>query len=462
MKTTLLRSAYLLLSFTLMFWACRPVETTVARYELPMAGPESQGMTASAFTALDSTFQDFVDSAKLTGVEAMVIRSGKIVYHKTEGWADVENKEMLAQDRIFRIASMTKPVTCVAALILMEEGHFELDDPISKFIPEFANPQVLETFNAEDTSYTTVPANREVSFRDLFTHTSGLGYAFINPEVRAIYTKNGLVDAFNLADDQLAEKMKVLAGLPLLHQPGEKWTYGLSIDMLGYAVEVISGQSLADFMKARIFDPLGMDDTQFYLSKEQENRLLKVYGIDEAGAIKPAAQADMTMRRWADAVLSEGTEAQKDSAAQALINFPKNGAKTYYSGGGGLTSTTENYARFALMLCNGGEFNGVRILSDSTVKLMSTNQYKEDRPYGLGVSISPSNPKATYPDKPGGFGWGGYFGTRYWADPAEDMVVLLMTQNNPNPHAGKMMDACTALIYGAIKRGETAPTAARG
>ena len=456
MKTTIFRSSPIFLSFVLLLWTCRPVETTVARYELPMAAPDSQGMFASAFTALDSMCQTYVDSAKLTGVEAMVIRNGKIVYHNTAGWADMENKQMLGQDRIFRIASMTKPITAVAALILMEEGHFQLDDPVSKFIPEFANPQVLESFNADDTTYTTVPANREVSFRDLFTHTSGLGYAFINPEVRAIYTKHGVIDAFNLDDDLLAEKMKILAGLPLLHQPGENWTYGLSIDMLGYAVEVISGQSLADFMKSRIFDPLEMDDTQFYLAKKQEGQLLKVYGTDDSGTLKPAAQTDMTMRRWADAVLPEGTEAQKDSATQELLDFPKNGAKTYYSGGGGLTSTTENYARFALMLCNEGELNGARILSDSTVKLMATNQYKEDHPYGLGVSVSPSNPNATHPDQPGAFGWGGYFGTRYWADPAEDLVVLLMTQNNPNPNTGKMMDACTATIYGAIKRVEPA------
>ena len=435
--------------------ACHPAAPTVARYELPMASPETQQMQAQVLATLDTLADAYVQEKKLPGMEAMVIRNGKIVYHQAIGYSHMETSSPLKINSLYRVASMTKPITTVAALILMEEGRFQLDDPISKYIPEFSSPQVLESLNPEDGTLKTVPAEREVTIRDLMTHTSGIGYSFVQPEAAMIYGKAGIIDGWTLDSVTLGEKMKVLAGLPLLHQPGEKWTYGLSIDMIGHLVEVLSGQSLAEFMQAHIFDPLGMDDTGFYLNESQGSRLLPVYGMNEHQELRPAAETDMTARKLAEYTMPDADEASRTAAIQQLMDFPLNGAKTYFAGGAGLVSSTENYARFAQMLTNGGELNGVRILKTETVKLMASNQYKEDRPFGLGVSVSQANPNALHPEQAGAFGWGGYFKTRYWSDPSEALTVVIMTQANPNPFADEFMDKMTGIIYSSLARENT-------
>ncbi|MEM6806143.1 MAG: serine hydrolase domain-containing protein, partial [Bacteroidota bacterium] len=400
----------------------------------------------------DSLSQAMVDQGKLPGIETMIIRGGKIIHNSRIGFEDLEKKQPLREDRIFRMASMTKPVTAVAAMILYQEGKFKLDDPVSKYIPEFANTQVLDSLNPEDYSRTTVPANREVTVRDLLTHSSGLGYGFVQPEAGIMYMQAGVNDAWSLDSIVLADKMKTLAGLPLLHQPGEKWTYGLGLDMTGYLVEVLSGMPLDKFMQERIFEPLGMDDTGFYLDAAYKDRMLPVISYAEGQGLVDAVKTDQVARQGVKFLYPDFSEAQIDSIGALLMDFAVNGAQTYFSGGGGLCGTTENYARFALMLTNGGEFNGTRILHDTTVARMCANNTSHNYPYGLGVSISPTPEYATYPEKDGAFGWGGYFKTRYWSDPSEDLTVLLMTQSNPNPNVDPHFDACTKLIYGAIKR----------
>ncbi|MDW3651524.1 MAG: serine hydrolase domain-containing protein [Bacteroidia bacterium] len=451
MKRTLL----LVLAPLFFLISCKTTPETVARYEIPASNPDEASMDAAMFAKMDSVSQALVDEGKLPGIEAMVIRGGKIVHNSRIGFEDLEKKQPLREGQIFRMASMTKPVTAVAAMILYQEGKFKLDDPVSKYIPEFANTQVLDSLNPEDYSRTTVPANRELTVRNLLTHSSGLGYGFVQPEAGIMYAQAGVNDAWSLEPFVLADKMKTLAGLPLLHQPGEKWTYGLGIDMTGYLVEVLSGMPLDQFMQERIFDPLGMDDTGFYLEDSYRDRMLPVISYSEEGGLGNAVKSDQIARQGVKALYPDFTEAQIDSAGELLMNFAVNGAKTYFSGGGGLCGTTENYARFALMLTNGGELNGVRILNDTTVQRMCANNTSHDFPYGLGVSISPTPEHATYPEKDGAFGWGGYFKTRYWSDPSEDLTVLLMTQSNPNPNVDPHFDTCTKMIYGAIRRAET-------
>ena len=206
------------------------------------------------------------------------MRDGKPVYHKAFGFANKENKAVMRTDHIFRIASPTKAITSVAVMILYEEGHFMLDEPVSKFIPGFAKPKVLDKFNEKDSSFTTIPAKREITIRDLLTHTSGIGYAQIgSKEANAIYAKNGVVGGIGVKGITLAENINRLAPLPIFHHPGEKYTYGLNTDVLGYLVEVLSGMTLDQFFQKRIFEPLGMKDTYFYLPNEKQNRLVSLY-----------------------------------------------------------------------------------------------------------------------------------------------------------------------------------------
>ena len=243
--------------------------------------PESAGMSSERLQRIDKVLQEYVDKKWIAGGSAIIAHDGKIVYYKAIGYNDMENKTKLKRDDIFRIASQTKAITSVAVMMLYEEGKFLLKDPVSKYIPEFKNQQVLDKFNAADTTYTTVPAKREITIHDLLTHSSGIGYAQIgSKEATAIYAKNGVVGGIGVGKLLLADGMKKLGSLPLLHQPGDQWTYGLNTDLLGYLVEVVSGMSLADFFSKRIFEPLGMKDTYFYLPKEKYNRLVTLYTED--------------------------------------------------------------------------------------------------------------------------------------------------------------------------------------
>ena len=230
--------------------------------------PSSAGFSPERLARIDKMLQEYVDKKWTAGGSAIIVHNGAIVYYKGFGYDDIDAKKPEKKDAIFRIASQTKAITSVAVMILYEQGKFLLDDPVSNYIPEFKNPKVLDKFNEKDTTYTTMPAKREITIRDLLTHTSGIGYAQIgSKEANAIYYKNGIWGGIGVDKIILADKMKKLGAMPLFHQPGEKWTYGLNTDLLGYLVEVISNMSLADFFKKNIFEPLGMNDTYFYLPK---------------------------------------------------------------------------------------------------------------------------------------------------------------------------------------------------
>ncbi|GAA4469376.1 serine hydrolase domain-containing protein [Nibrella saemangeumensis] len=404
------------------------VYTYAQKPVLTPGSPEASGMSSDRLQRIDRVVQDYISKGWLTGASAFIARNGKIVYHKTYGQNDVDTKSPVSRDAIYRIASQTKAITSVAVMMLFEEGRFMLDEPISNYIPEFKNPQVLDKFNEKDTTFTTVPAKREVTIRHLLTHTSGISYAGIGTkEANAIYAKYKIPSGIGTPNDRLSDKIPGLGKLPLIHQPGERFTYGLNTDVLGYLVEVVSGQSLDQFFRTRIFEPLGMKDTYFYLPTDKQNRLAVLYTEKDGKVIKSQPQGGNTP------------------------DYPKLKG-TYYSGGAGLSSTAYDYAIFLQMLLNGGEYNGRRLLSPATVRMMTTNQigelYTGTKKFGLGFGLTGEREAARVPVPEGTFDWGGIFGTTYWADPKEGIVALFMTQQYPNSHG--LGDKFRVLVYQAI------------
>lgn len=421
---------YIVIIFLSLFFGscCNHTDKASKPVILKEAPPESAGVSSERLARLDRLIQSAVDSGWTAGAVGFVARNGKIVYHKALGVSDLDNKTPLKKDDIFRIASQTKAIVSIAAMMLFEEGKFLLDDPVSKYIPEFKNPRVLDKFNPADTTFTTVPARREITIRDLFTHTSGIDYAGIgSPVMRAIYAKYDIPAAFGTDKMVLGDNMRALGKLPLAHQPGERFTYGLNIDLLGYLVEIWSGENLDEYLRKHIFEPLGMNDTYFYLPEDKHSRLVKVN--------------------------TEGPDGKVKSMPQDMVNYPLLKG-TYFSGGAGLSSTVYDYAVFLQMLLNNGEYNGQKLLSRRTVELITSNQIGDlnlgyDK-FGLGFQITTERGQTVLGVSEGSFSWGGYFGTTYWADPKERIVGLLFMQQVPLSHGGEIQGKFKALVYQAL------------
>ena len=378
---------------------------------LTEASAGDAGMSEERLMRIDAMLTEAVAQNQIPGAVALVARNGKIVYHKAFGMADNEAGRSLQRDDIFRIASQTKAITSTAVMMLWEEGKFALDDPISLYIPEFENPLIFEAFNEADSSFTGRPATKSITIRHLLTHTSGIGYGMIDDDnFRKIYQKAGIIDAFTTEDRSIEENIKRLAKLPLHHEPGEKYTYSEGLDVLGYFIEIISGLPFDRFLKERIFDPLGMEDTYFYLPDSKAERLVPVQ--NRAAGVWTRFEAD----KYYDP------------------DYPVKGAKTFFSGGGGLSSTAADYARFLQMYLNNGEYNGKRLLSRTTVQTIMTNQVGDllgdfGNDYGLAFGILDETGVARGGrGSLGTFEWGGYFNTQYFADPVEQSIGILMKQ----------------------------------
>jgi CubicO group peptidase (beta-lactamase class C family) len=373
---------------------------------------ESAGMSAERLERIDAMLESAIENQEVPGAVALVARQGKIVYYKAFGMAENETARTLERDDIFRIASQTKAITSTAVMMLWEEGKFRLDDPISTYIPEFKEPGVLDTFNDEDSSFTTIPAEREITIRHLITHTSGIGYGMIDSDerFRKIYQKAGVTDLFTTEPITIEESVKKLAKLPLHHHPGERYTYSEGLDVLGYFIELMSGMPLDQFFRTRIFDPLGMDDTWFYLPEPKHGRLVPVQ------------------------TMIEGEWRKFPAPSFYDPDYPIKGARAFFSGGAGLCSTAKDYATFLQMYLNHGELNGIRLLSRTTVRTILTNQIGELRgasgeDYGLAFGIINQLGEATGGrGSAGTFNWGGYFNTQYFADPEEQLIGILMKQ----------------------------------
>ncbi len=406
--------------------SCTQTQTPKQKPGLKEGTPSSVNVSDVRLSRIDNMLKQGIDSGWIAGAVGFIARDGQIVYDKAFGVNDIEKKSLMKRDDIFRIASQTKAITSVAVMTLFEQGKFLLDDPISKYIPEFVHPKVVDKFNEKDSSYTTIPANREITIRDLLTHTSGIDYAGIGSKnMRAIYAKADIPGGFG-ANMILGEKMRALGKLPLVHQPGERFTYGLNVDVLGYLVEVISGESLDKYFYNHIFEPLGMNDTYFYLPESKYDRLVKV--------------------------ITEDKDRHLANFTGDFVKYPLTKG-TYFSGGAGLSSTIKDYAIFLQMMLNGGEYNGRRILAKRTVELMTCNQIGElnvgrDK-FGLGFQITTEYGQARLGVTEGSFAWGGYFGTIYWADPKEHLVCLLFINQSPLSHS-ELQDKFRALVYQAL------------
>ena len=378
---------------------------------LKEASPETVGISSERLSRIDKMCTEEVANGNLPGIVTLVARNGKIVLWKAYGMADNSSAKKMERDAIFRIASQTKAITSTAVMMLWEEGKFQLDDPISKYIPEFKDVKVLKTFQYSDTTWSGEIPSTPITIRHLLTHTSGIGYGIIDSDERfkMIYQKAGITDAFTTDKVLLAENIKKLAKMPLHHDPGTKYTYSEGLDVLGYLIEIVSGMPLDTYLQTHIFDPLGMNDTRFYLPENKADRLVAVqYKVNGEWKKFPVTGYDP--------------------------DYPIKGAKSYFAGGAGLSSTAKDYAIFLQMYLNGGEYNGVRLLSRKTVESIMGNQTGElygwpNEHYGLafGVLTEKGRDKGGQGSE-GTFQWGGYFNTMYFADPKENIIGILMKQ----------------------------------
>jgi CubicO group peptidase (beta-lactamase class C family) len=367
-----------------------------------------EGMSIERLSRIDSMLNKAIASKEIPGAVALVSRNGKTVYQKAFGIANPENNRVISENDIFRIASMTKAITSLAVLLLWEEGKFFLDDPISKYIPSFSKVGILDNFNPKDSTYTSISPKNKITIRHLLTHTSGIGYGEIdgNPAIRSIYLKRGLWDIF-APEQNMEEITNIIAAQPLHHEPGKGYSYSLGLDVLGYFVELMSGMTFHEFLRTRIFDPLDMKDTYFTLPEEKHKRLVPVLTRDKD--------------KWTIY-----------NASFYDVNFPLK-TKNFFSGGAGLSSTVQDYAKFLNLFLNDGKANGHQIIGKKTCELVYENQIPNDVniSYSHGLAFGmllEKNLKIGMGGSEGTLTWGGYFNTSYFADPEEKIIGIIYKQ----------------------------------
>jgi len=398
---------------------------------VPTAKPEDVGMSSARIARLSDVMQGYVDRREVSGVVTLVARRGKVVHFEKFGMRDAERGIPMTHDTIFRIASMTKPVVSVALMMLYEEGQFQLRDPISKWLPEFTNMQVAVPAPAQEriaTPYKTIPAARPITVQHILTHTAGLANSYRGLTQQVFQEMVGRTKP----GDTIGDMVSRLAELPLNFHPGDAWEYGRATDVVGRLVEVMSGQTLDEFVRERIFDPLKMTDTHFYLPTSKLARFAALYHPGDDGKI----------------VLTEAPTVESRYVREPHV---------YFSGAGGLVSTTRDYFRFHQMMLNGGELDGVRLLSRKTVELMTVNHTADHGiwltgpgyGFGLGYSVVTDLGQSGAPNTVGTYSWGGAFATKFWVDPKEELIGILMTQVRPYTHLNLRKDLST-LTYQAI------------
>ncbi len=388
------------------------------------AGAASTGTPGGGFDSfrlrrIDTLAARMVGSGEVAGLVAVVARDGVVRYRTAAGWQDREAGVPMSPSTLFRMASMTKPITAVAVLMLLEEGRLLLSDPVARWIPEFAAVRVLAEAGGDPEH--TVSLARAITIRHLLTHTSGLSYGFSAEPLDSLYRARGIATSLVPVEGTTADNIGRLTRLPLAHQPGTAWRYGLSFDVLGRVVEVISGMSLAEFFRARIFRPLRMSSTWFEVPAGEEGRLAAAYLPDAAGGLRRMGPRE--------------TAAGIEIGAAGNLERPLR----YHSGGGNLISTAGDYLRFLEMLRRGGTLDGVRLLAPATVDLMLADHMAllpagYETPgagFGLGVEVALAPASLGLPGSAGTFRWGGIYGTSFWVDPAERLTALLLFQRFP-------------------------------
>ncbi|PWE16642.1 serine hydrolase [Marinicauda salina] len=429
------RRLFVFLLAPLALFACGPRDAEESPEPAPAApaeeAAEPRALDAAALAELDATLERLAAERARAGYAAVIALDGEIVHVSEAGYADIAAGRPMTADTPVRIASMTKPVTAVAVMMLVEDGALSLDDPVADYIPAFADARVATSFmRNEAMEIPTEPLERAITIRDLITHTSGVGYIFdYDTNLGALYIGHDIYQG----DAPMAARMETLAGLPLYFQPGEAWRYSYANDVLGHVVEIVSGETLDAFMDARIFTPLGMDDTTFFPGESLRARMAALYTHDDDGALVRVPAAD-------DGVLNAADEA----------------------GGAGLVSTAHDYMRFALMLAGGGELDGTRLLSAETVDRMTELHVGPERTpdsmdaadtgYGLGVGVAYDGDDETI-ERPGDFGWGGYFDTDFFVSPSTGLAGVIMAQEEPGPTTPPEAAARAVfkpLAYGAL------------
>jgi CubicO group peptidase (beta-lactamase class C family) len=385
--------------------------------DLPTGKPESLGLSSERLERIGAVVQHDIDDRRIAGAVTLVIRHGHVAWFKSQGMMDREAGKPMRPDAMFRICSMTKPITSLAVMMLYEEGRFLLDDPVSNYLPEFKNPKVLVK-PATGESYS-IPATREITIRDLLRHTSGLTYHW-NADLGPRYESAGVASGLLEYDGTIADSVKKLAGVALLFNPGDRFEYSLGVDVLGRLVEVVSGKPLDEFFRTRIFEPLGMKDTYFYPPENKLDRLATAYTYD----------ADQGLKRFPDAPVKEGSFVYS-------ADYASRGPKKLFSGGAGLVSTATDYARFCQMMLDEGKVGNTRLLSRKSVELMTHDQLGKIDPeqgFGLGFGVSGMKSPLSELGSPGEYNWGGFFYTGFTIDPKEQMIVVFMAQLHPTGH----------------------------
>ena len=404
----------------------------------PTADPSAVGLSAERLGRVDALIEGAIADDQIAGAVALIARDGRVAHLSAYGMADIDDGETMQTDTIFRFASMTKPITSLAVMMLYEEGHFLLNEPVSRFIPELANPSMLSTKGSG-----IVPAGSEISIHDLLTHTSGLSYGFLAQgagpaELARRYVEAGVSDGLVQTDGVIADLPGRLSQAPLLFEPGTQYAYSLSIDVLGRLVEVVSGMTLAEFFETRIFEPLGMDDTAFFIDAETAaERLASVYTTGEDGSL-----------------VETGPEPIELGTLRYSASFHYDGPQTYFSGGAGLVSTASDYARFLQLMLNGGALDGERLVSPKTVEFMTRNQIGDldvspGVKFGLGFAVIEDPGQVGETQSAGNYYWGGFFNTSFFVDPGERMFAILLTQRFPGDQTN-VRDKFVSAVYQAL------------
>ena len=420
------------------------VASVASAQPLPTATPESVGMSTTRLGRMHAGMQSLVDTHLVGGIVTLVARDGKMVDLQTFGFQDADAKTPMKTDSIFRIASMSKPITSVAVMMLFEEGKLALTDPVSRFIPAFRDMKVL-TRGPAGTEPTLQPARRQITVRDLLTHRSGLTYGFLDgAQVGKAYRDGGVNDGLTVVEVPLEEGIDRLAKAPLVSQPGAEWHYSLSTDVLGRVVEVASGTAFDRYLEERVFKPLHMTDTSFSVPDAKWSRFVTVYTGDGQGGIRAMKDPESFGNTYMSPMTSYKT------------------GKLYFSGGAGLASTAQDYSRFAQMLLNGGALDGVRLLGPKTVQLMTVSHTLDlnlantivlgaGAEWGLGFKITSDLGASQLPGSVGMYGWSGIYGTFFWVDPKEKLIGVMMVQRYPGPPAAAPFQTLTYQAITSMK-----------
>lgn len=423
---------------------------TALAEDIQIVKPESVGLSSPRLAKVSGFIRSHVEEKKMAGAVVLIARKGKIAYFETFGQADVGKP--MQRDTMFRVCSMTKPVVTLAVLQLVEDGKLLLSDPVAKYIPEFAHPKVIEMLPpGSNPAFKLVPAKRDVTVKDLLTHTAGMPYPFASEwypkdrllrQMNALYEEAGISSGMVETEGTVGDMVKRLARLPLASQPGEAFIYGLAADVSGYLVEVVSGQKLDDYITEHIFKPLKMSDSYFFVPQSKQDRMSAVWKSNWRGQLEKVLP---------------GPHQEGDYRYSAT--FQTDGPKTFLSGGVGMVTTPYDYFRFAQMLLNKGVLDGVRVVSRKTVELMTTNQigllsestlHDAGWKFGLGLGIQVDREHNVDAGSVGTFEWAGLYSTRFSVDPSEEKVTIFLSQTHPFNHHFELWDKLLIMSSASI------------